>query len=226
MKRIRNSKYWIGISQIQPLVLIITAILSLLVSYMALHSHLRSYLESRLPYYSLSITVLDEINPQAVPNREVWFEEMQIDGVSDFETLFAGSTSRGFEYRKGEDYGYSHDIIVCTGGAGSEISFAWPVGKALSCKFWKQNLSGMIRLALKVNGETVREETVDLFADKPEQYVTYTVPESTEYVPMYLPVVYIGGVALLGLLIFACLTWGMAKLICSGEDEFGGCSKS
>lgn len=222
MKHIKNSEYWIGISQIQPLVLIITAALSLFISYMALNRPLRGYLESRLPQYSLSITVLDEVNARAVPNHEVWFEEMQIDGVSDFETLFAGSSShKGFEYRKGEDYGYSHDVITCTGGAGSEISFSWQTGKALSCKFWKQNLSGIIRLSLKVDNETVRQQTIDLFADQPEQYATYTVPESAEYVPAYFPAVYIGGIVLLGLLIFVFLSWGLVKLVRSGEEKSG-----
>jgi len=203
-----------GLSQIQPLVLVLAAALSLLASYMALQKPLRSFLEPRLPRYSLSITVLDEVNEQAVPNHEVWFEEMQVDTVSDLNTLFAGSTSHsGFAYRRGEDYGYSHDVIVCTEGAGSEITFSWPVGKPLSCTFWKQNLSGIIQLSLKVNDQTVREETLDLFADEPEQYVTYTVPESTEHVPAYMTAAYIGSIAILGALLFFACTAMLVKLV-------------
>ena len=181
MKSNLFSRYRQGLSRIQPLVLVAVAAISLALSYMAVNQPLSEFLRARAPNYRLSIKVLEETNPNAIPNREVWIEEMTVDTVNDLKELFDGSTPHnGFEYRIAEDYGYSHDVITCTDGEGSEISFSWPVGKAFSCKFWKQHLSGIIQISLMVGEETVQEETVDLFADKPDQYYTYAVPEGTE----------------------------------------------
>ena len=218
MKPTVFSRYGHGLSQIQPLVLAVTAALALLASYMTLQKPLARLLEARLPLYGLSIAVLEETNEQAIPNHEVWIEEMQVDTCTDLQELFAGSAASGFEFRKAEDYGYSGDVIVCTEGVGSEISFSWPVGKPFSCKFWKQNLSGIVHVTLEVGGEPVQEEDIDLFADEAGQYATYTVPESTEHVPGYLTAVYFGSIALLGALLFVICTAALVKLVTPGED--------
>lgn len=218
MKRTVFSRYGRGLSQIQPFVLVFAAALSLLASYMILQKPLARLLEARLPLYDLSITVLDEVNEQATPNHEVWIEEMQVDTCTSLHELFAGSTASGFEFRKAEDYGYSSDVIVCTEGAGSEISFSWPVGKPFSCKFWKQNLSGIVHITLAVGGEPVQDEEMDLFAAEAGQYATYTVPESTEHVPGCLTVAYFSSIILLGVLLFVICTAALVKLVTPGRD--------
>ena len=126
---------------------------------------------------TVTIDVLEETNPQAVPNREVWIESLKINGDENMEDAFLSAEEvSGFELRKAADYGYNNDVIINVGGAGSRLRFTCASDSPVEMTFWKQSLSGKIRLSFE-EGDTVIDETViDLYSDIPEERMTYSRP--------------------------------------------------
>ena len=110
-------------------------------------------------------------------------------------------------------------MVVCTGGPGSKLQVSWPVGQSFQCRFWKQNLSGMIELSLIVGDRQIDYQLVDLFSAEAGEYFIYSAPETKGYIPPYFAVVRIGIIVLLGMIVFLVLSIGMVKLIKSGTNS-------
>lgn len=169
-------KYLNGLKELSTFAVVAAALISGLISWSVLHAPLQRWAESHIPPAYLTVEVLDEVNPDAIPNHEVWINSLAINGNEDMRALFSDSEQEGFEYRAASEYGYSNDVITCVDGAGSYISF--PIRKSEETdyiEFWKQNLSGMIRVTLVQSDNVLDETTVDLFADEAEQYFDYNL---------------------------------------------------
>ncbi|MBR0514249.1 MAG: acyltransferase family protein [Clostridia bacterium] len=125
----------------------------------------------------LSLEVMEENNPNAIPNHEVWIEKASINGEEELSNIYQQAIqSTGFEFRKATDYGYNNDVIVNVAGAGSVLQFSCASNKPVSFTFWKQGFSGMVHIQ-ELQGDTVIYDNIlDLFSSESEQRETYKLP--------------------------------------------------
>ena len=115
--------------EVKPSVIIFLAVLALILSYFTLYSRITNILYLKLPNYQCGLEVLDDVNGQAIPNREVWIEQIILDGKTAMKQVMEFATENvGFEYRDASQYGYSCDVIVNTKGQDGRLSFEWKGG--------------------------------------------------------------------------------------------------
>lgn len=162
-------KYFSALKEVRIGVLVFCAMLSLFFSWWCLRLPVNNKIRSMLPNYICKIRVLDECNSSAVPNMEVWIEGLKLgaeEGI--FENSGKMISNEGFELRRAEDFGYRSDILVNTGGAGSELVFKWSGGSDDHIRFWKQGLSGIITVDVTFGEEIILQDRLDLFSDQPD----------------------------------------------------------
>ena len=214
-------KYLKGISRLSGFALFVVIIISILCSYEVLNQPISSYLNSKLPMCQLTIQVLEEVNKDAVPNHEVWLENMQIGNNKNLQELYSSNINgQGFELRLAKDYGYNSDVIVCTGGAASELKIWWPIGQQVLCKFWKQSYSGIIYIKAELENKIIDQKTVDLYADQENQYYDYTAPKIRDSRLVRNQIIRIGIIAFTSVILFGVITHFLyKKLILKYEHD-------
>lgn len=173
-------RYFNTLRQINLFAMTATAILSFAVSYTIANPMVLNWMNSRVPPCVFSIEVLDDVNPKAIPNHEVWITKLSLDENEDMKAIFDSCEAQGFEFRSAGDYGYSTDMIINVAHEGSSLSLVLYDNSTLTCEFWKQNLSGIINVSV-IRGDTViSEEKIDLYADSLEDFASF-VTEIPEY---------------------------------------------
>ena len=203
-------------------VLAMLFLLSLLVSYILLNEPVSEFIQTRSPRYALTIEVLEETNPDAAPNREVWIDRLHLGQEEQLQTLFASSEGKGFEYRSAAKYGYSSDMITKVGGTESTITFRWNGGEDDLCEFWKQYLSGTVRITLELDGKVLDEQVLDLYSGQyGGEYYTYVLnsPPLEGTTQAKYVVLYCGAILLLAALLFALTALLIAHILLLNEKK-------
>ena len=160
--------------EVKPSVIIFLAVLALILSYFTLYSRVTNILYLKLPNYQCGLEVLDDVNGQAIPNREVWIEQIILDGKTAMKQVMEFATENvGFEYRDASQYGYSCDVIVNTKGQDGRLSFEWKGGSENSITFWKQNLSGKVHIQLSKESEVIQDDILDLYSEAGDERYEY-----------------------------------------------------
>lgn len=206
-------KYLIGLKGLSTFALISALLISCLISWSVLNKPLQQWGESHIPPAYLTVEVLDEVNPDAIPNHEVWINSLAINGNGDMRALFSDSEQEGFEYRAASEYGYSNDVITCVDGVGSYISF--PIRKSEETdyiEFWKQNFSGTVRLTLIQEDTVLTNTTVDLYSDEAGQYFDYSIAIQSK-VPFKYVCISCAAMALATIMLFGVLAFLLLRLI-------------
>lgn len=173
-------KYFNTLRQINLFALIAIAILSFAVSYTIVNPIVVNWMNGKVPPCVFFLEVLDDVNPEAVPNHEVWITKFSLGENEDMKTIFDRCEAQGFEFRSAGDYGYSTDMIVNIAHEGSSLSLVLYDNSTLTCEFWKQNLSGIINVSVIRGDFVINEEKIDLYADSSEAFESF-VTEIPEY---------------------------------------------
>lgn len=160
------------------------ALLSLLLGYTLLYAVISA--DSDKHSYSLYIEVMERAEGET-GGSEVWIEQMELGGHTDLNEIFGRISADGFEFRKAEDYGYTGDVIVNIGGAGSTLSAEWNGSSEFSVTFWKQYLSGVLSVSLYEDGALKEQRLLDLFDESGLIRYTYNVGvyNAMEHYPIY-----------------------------------------
>lgn len=171
--------YFKNLCQLNIFAFIMLAGLSFMLSYTTINPIVESWMNRRIPPCIFTVEVLEDVNPNAVANHEVWITELSLGENEDMQVLFENCESNGFEFRSAEEYGYSNDIITNTAHEGSTITLTWLKGDSVVCEFWKQNLSGIVKISVVRGDRVISEEVIDLYTDQPNVYETFTteIPE-------------------------------------------------
>ena len=166
----------------------------------------------RIANYTLGIEVLEDYSKNSSPNREVWINSIMLGGVSDMKTLYQNAEVAEFEYRSAADFGYTNDVLVNVGQENGQIKFSWVGGTEDFVKFWKQNLSGTVKITLQKQGEIIDQQTVDLYTTEPDQTYVYEIGEF-ENIPMQYTILQYGILLLAALIIFLALVASLSILL-------------
>ena len=193
------------IKELSVFTLLVICAVSALISWAVLNNPLKAFIDSMMPPYVLEIEVLEDTNPAAIPNREVWINRLSLGGEEDMGLLFSHSANSGFEFRRADDYGYSNDVITNVSGESGAIRFAWPKGGADSVEFQKQDRSGIIQLTLSRGDDILMSERIDLFSSDAEDYLTIDLDTTSNAVPRKYTAIRWGAIVLAALIIFTVL---------------------
>lgn len=201
-----------GIRHISNFVLLIAFLISLLISYSLMGEKVENIVMGRIANYTLGIEVLEDYSKNSSPNREVWINSIMLGGVSDMKTLYQNAEVAEFEYRSAADFGYTNDVLVNVGQENGQIKFSWVGGTEDFVKFWKQNLSGTVKITLQKQGEIIDQQTVDLYTTEPDQTYVYEIGEF-ENIPMQYTILQYGILLLAALIIFLALVASLSILL-------------
>ncbi len=205
--------------EVKPSVIIFLAVLALILSYFTLYSRITNILYLKLPNYQCGLEVLDDVNGQAIPNREVWIEQIILDGKTAMKQVMEFATENvGFEYRDASQYGYSCDVIVNTKGQDGRLSFEWKGGSENSITFWKQNLSGKVHIQLSKESEVIQDDILDLYSEAGDERYEYKL-EASIVMPVAWRAIRFVCVLLGGVVLFFLSLLGIGKIITKEERQ-------
>lgn len=210
-----------GIRHISNFVLLIAFLLSLLISYSLLGEKVENIVMGRIANYTLGIEVLEDYSKNSSPNREVWINSIMLGGVSDMKTLYQNAEAIEFEYRSAADFGYTNDVLVNVGQENGKIKFSWIGGTKDFVKFWMQNLSGTVKITLQKQGEIIDQQTVDLYATKPDQTYVYEIGEF-QHTPVQYTILQYGILLFTAILVFVVIVSGLSTLMFKYDKDNNG----
>ena len=212
---------WGRIKQLNIGTYIVVAALAVILVFVFIVSPVNQWVAGQIPPAEITVSVLDEINPEAAPNYEAWITHINFLGNEDIKDIFEKcDESSGFEYRSAVDYGYSADLITNISKAGSYLK--WSTAEqsgTISLEFWKQGFSGIVDFSVTRAGEEIFQTKIDLYTAEPNIYDTFTYELTPYELPMDIRLKQWGIMIGSGIVIFAIFIIGLAMLLPSEENE-------